>query len=70
MRGRRHDVHKVYLNDTEGLELIITGVVTVEHKEKASDVHDFVAHAEVVGSEAENPQLKKYQVLVPTVPKH
>ena len=70
MRARRHDIQKVYVNDAEGLELIIQGVVTVENKEKAAEVHDFVAHAQVVGSESGNPRLKNYLVLVPSVTKH
>ena len=70
VRARGHDVQKVYLNDADGLELMITGVVTVEHKEKVADVHDFVAYAQVVGSESGNPRLKNYQVRVPSVTKH
>ena len=70
MRARRHEVQKVYLNDAEGLELIIQGTVAVDHKDKAADVHDFVAHTQVVKSEFGDPRLQKYQVLVPSLTKH
>lgn len=63
-------MQKVYVNDAEGFELIITGVVTVDHKEKASDVHDFVAYAQVVGPESGNPRMKSYRVLIPSVASH
>ena len=66
VRARHHEVEKVYLNDAEGLQLVITGVVIVKGVDKTPETHEFVAWALLVGSQSENPRIKHYQVLIPS----
>ena len=60
--SRRHEVLKVYVNNSKGLDLILVGKVATTSAGVEAHSHEFVAQAEVVGMET--PRLKFYTVLV------
>ena len=64
--SRRHELAKVYGNDTEGLDLIMIGALTVE-KEGAKSTHEFVARCLLDDSNSRKPRIRHYQVLIPTL---
>ena len=55
----------MYANNNDGgLDLILTGAVTV-HKEAERDVHEFVARCLVDIAVHDAPKIQHYQVLIP-----
>lgn len=66
--ARRHEVLKIYLNETAGLDLFIIGSLGMTSNDGSQSSHEFVARAQIHGHESNNPRINQYRVLL-VVPK-
>ena len=64
-RSRRHEVLKVYENDTHGMDIIIIGELTAESLDGSTSTHGFVARMFLNEGKRGAPKVQQYRVLVP-----
>lgn len=61
---RRHELHKVFVNGTDSLDLLLVGIAFVKPHGKEQIIVEFIARA-IVQSTLKGPRIKYYQSLLP-----